>query len=171
MTYGLMLSRAVSSSDAKQKYINGHFCYEDKLVILTNGFGIIRHISFLYDYFRNKHPKIMNEKKFGSPNTEKAVGNPSSSKPVLSDFFTLHPHFNLGTFLGDSAFDKIDTYGFLKNDFHFRKVLIPYSPRNENRLDKVGYSSYGNPSCPNDSNLNTKYLGFCRGKGCSDRYK
>ena len=153
MAYGLMPSRAASSPDVKQQYINGHFCYADKFTILTNGLGIIRHISFLDDDFRNKHPEIPNEKKFGSPDTDKAVGDSTSLKPVLSDFFTLHPHFNLDIFLGDSAFDAIDTYGFLKNDFHFSKVRIHYNPRNESCLDKVGYNPYGYPTCPNDSSL------------------
>ena len=30
MAYGLMLSQAASSPDAKHQYINGHFCYADK---------------------------------------------------------------------------------------------------------------------------------------------
>lgn len=37
MAYGLMPSQAVSCTDAKQMYINGHFCYADKFAILTNG--------------------------------------------------------------------------------------------------------------------------------------
>lgn len=47
MAYRLMPSQASASSDAKQQYINGHFCYADKLAILTNGLSIIRHIPFL----------------------------------------------------------------------------------------------------------------------------
>lgn len=35
MAYGLMPSQAVSCLDAKQMYINGHFCYADKFAILT----------------------------------------------------------------------------------------------------------------------------------------
>lgn len=33
MAYGLMPSQADSSPDAKQQYINGHFCYADKFAI------------------------------------------------------------------------------------------------------------------------------------------
>ncbi len=83
MAYGLMPSRAASSPDAKQQYINGHFCYADKFAVLTNGLGIIRHI----------------------------------------DFFALHPHFKPDTFLGDSAFDTIDTYGSLKMSFISQRFL------------------------------------------------
>lgn len=36
MAYGLMPSQAASCPDAKQQYINGHFCYADKFSILTN---------------------------------------------------------------------------------------------------------------------------------------
>jgi len=46
---------------------------------------------------------------------------------------------------------SIDTYGFLKNEFHFSKALIPYNPRNESFLKKVGYNEYGYPTCPQDS--------------------
>ena len=41
MAYALMPSRAASCPDAKQQYINGHFCYADKFAVLTNGLGII----------------------------------------------------------------------------------------------------------------------------------
>lgn len=33
----------------KHMYINGYFCYSDKLSIITNYLGIIRHIAFMYD--------------------------------------------------------------------------------------------------------------------------
>ena len=71
----------------------------------------------------------------------------------------------------DAKQHTIDTYGFLKDEFHFSKVLIPYNPRNESSLDKVGYNSYGYPTCPKDSSLDMKYLGLCHEKGRADRYK
>ena len=52
MAYGLMPSQAASCPDAKQMYINGHFCYADKFGILTNGLGIVRDIVFFDDDFR-----------------------------------------------------------------------------------------------------------------------
>lgn len=136
MAYGLMPSQAASSPHAKQLYINGHFCHANEFAILTNGLGIIRHITFLDD-----------------------------------DFKQLHPHFQPNTFLGDSAFDTIDTYGFLKNEFHFSRALIPYNTRNESSLDKVGYNLYGYPTCPKDPSLDMKYLGHCHEKGRADRDK
>ncbi len=63
MAYGLMPSQAVSCPDAKQMYINGHFCYADKFAILTNGLGIVRHISFIDDDdFKDSHPDRLKRK-------------------------------------------------------------------------------------------------------------
>lgn len=171
MAYGLMPTSATSCPEAKQQYINGHFCYADKFAILTNGLGIVRHIAFLDDDFKAAHPEMPVEKKSDSPDEDKSIGDSSSLKPVLSDFFTLHPGFHPNTFLGDSAFDTIETYGFLKDEFHFSKALIPYNPRNESTLEKVGYNIYGYPTCPKDNSLDMKYAGHCHEKGRSDRDK
>ncbi len=171
MAYGLMPSQAASSSDAKQMYINGHFCYADKFSIVTNGLGIVRHITFLDDDFKKQHPDIEFNKKSDSPDEDKSIGDSSALKPILQDFFKLHPDFHPTIFLGDSAFDSIDTYTFLKEDFKFKKALIPYNPRNESSLKKVGYNEYGYPLCPNDTSLVMKYCGICREKGRADRIK
>lgn len=171
MAYGLMPSQTDSSPDAKQQYINGHFCYADKFAILTNGLGIIRHISFLDEDFKSSHPEMSVAKKSDSPDEDKSIGDATSLKPVLSDFFTLHPDFHPHTFLGDSSFDTIETYGMLLNDFHFSRALIPYNPRNESSLKKVGYNEYGYPTCPNDASLSMKYCGITREKGRADRIK
>ena len=171
MAYGLMPSKAAKSPAAKQLYINGHFCYADKFAILTNGLEIVRHISFLDDDFKKNHPEIPVDKKSDSPDEDKSIGDYKALKPVLSDFFDLHPNFHPDTFLGDSAFDAIDTYGFLKDEFHFSKALIPYNSRNESSLPKVGYNIYGYPTCPGDEHVNMKYLGLCREKDRADRIK
>lgn len=171
MAYHLIPTCAASCPDAKQQYINGHFCYADKFSIPTNGLGIARHITFLDDGFKNAHPEIPVEKKSDSPDEDKSVGDSSSLKPILSDFFALHPGFHPDTFLGDSAFDTIETYGFLKDEFHFSKAVIPYNPRNESPLEQVGYNIYGYPTCPKDSGLGMKYAGHCHEKGRSDRDK
>ena len=171
MAYGLMPSQAASSPDAKQQYINGHFCYADKFAILTNGLGIIRHITFLDEDFKSSHPEMSVAKKSDSPDEDKSIGDATSLKPVLSDFFTLHPDFHPHTFLGDSSFDTIETYGMLLNDFHFSRALIPYNPRNESSLKKVGYNEYGYPTCPNDASLSMKYCGITREEGRADRIK
>ena len=139
--------------------------------MLTNGLGIVRHITFLDDDLKAAHPEIPVEKKSDSPDEDKSIGDSSSLKPILSDFFQLHPHFHPDTFLGNSAFDAIETYGFLKDEFHFSKVLIPYNPRNESTLKKVGYNEYGYPTCPEDPSLAMKHLGITREKGRADRIK
>ena len=158
--------------DAKQMYFNGHFCYADKFAILTNGLGIVRHISFVDDAdFKAAHPDLVVEKKTDSPDEDKSVDDASSLVPVLQDFFSLHPNFHPDTFLGDSAFDSVDLYGKLFHDFHFSKALIPYNPRNESSLKKVGYNAYGYPTCPNDASLTMKYCGSTKEKGRADRGK
>lgn len=172
MAYGLMPSQAAACPDAKQMYINGHFCYADKFAILTNGLGIVRHISFVDDDdFKTAHPELTIDKKTDSPDEDKSIGDASALVPVLQDFFSLHPDFHPDTFLGDSAFDCAELYGTLFHDFHFSKALIPYNPRNESSLKKVGYNEYGYPTCPNDSSLAMKYCGITREKGRADRIK
>jgi len=171
MAYGLMPPHAASSPDAKQQYINGHFCYADKFAILTNGLGIVRHIAFLDDNFKIAHPELSVDKKSDSPDEDKSIGDSMSLKPVLHDFFSLHPEFHPDTFLGDSAFDNIDVYSSLKGDFGFNRALIPYNPRNESDLVKVGYNEYGYPVCPNNNSLDMKRLGVCHEEGRADRVK
>lgn len=171
MAYGLMPSASVSSPDAKQMYINGHFCYADKFGILANGFGIVRDIVFLDDDFKAHHPELPVEKKSDSPEEDKTISDSPALKPILSDFFAAHPDFHPDTFLGDAAFDSADIYGFLINDFGFQKALIPYNPRNESTLKKVGFNDYGYPTCPNDPSLAMKCCGSTKEKGRSDRTK
>ncbi len=172
MAYALMPSHAASSPDAKQMYINGHFCYADKFAILTNGLGIVRHISFIDDTdFKASHPELNVEKKTDSPDADKSVWDASALVPVLSDYFSLHPDFHPDTFLGDSAFDSPELYGKLFHNFHFSRALVPYNPRNQSPLKKVGYNPYGYPTCPNDPSLSMKYCRITKEKGCSDRIK
>lgn len=60
--YGSMPSHASANPEIKQLYINGHFCYVFKFGIVTNGLGIIRHISFYNKDFMTSHPDIVVEK-------------------------------------------------------------------------------------------------------------
>ena len=68
MAYGLMPSQAASCPDAKQQYINGHFCYADKFAILTNGLGIVRHITFLDDDFNGHVERVIRSYSVGRAN-------------------------------------------------------------------------------------------------------
>ena len=123
MAYDLMPSLAASCPDARQMYINGHFCYADKFAILTNGLGIVRHISFLDDdSFKSSHPELTVEKKSGSFDEDKSVG--------------------------DASFDSAKLYGALFHDFHFSKALIPYNPRNESTLKKSVTMNTAIPPAP-----------------------
>lgn len=171
MAYGLMPSHAASCPHAKQQYINGHFCYADKFGLLTNGLGIVRNIVFLDDSFQSSHPELPVGKKSDSPEEDKTISDSAALKPILSDFFAAHPDFHFDTFLGDAAFDSAEIYGCLQNDFGFQKALIPYNPRNESTLKKVGFNEYGYPTCPNDSSLDMKYCGVTKENGRSDRIK
>ena len=60
--YGNMPSYATANPEIKQLYINGHFCYVFKFGIVTNGLGIIRHISFYNKDFisLNERSKLKN---------------------------------------------------------------------------------------------------------------
>ena len=60
--YGSMPSHASANPEIKQLYINGHFCYVFKFGIVTNGLGIIRHISFYNKNFMVSHPDIVVER-------------------------------------------------------------------------------------------------------------
>ena len=60
--YGSMPSHASANPEIKQLYINGHFCYVFKFGIVTNGLGIIRHISFYSKSFMSSHPDIVVER-------------------------------------------------------------------------------------------------------------
>ena len=171
MIYSLMPSHAFANSDVKQLQINGHFCYAVKFAIVTNGLGVPRHIAFVDDDFKKKHPEIPVEKKSDSPDEDKSIGDGRLLKPVLSDYLKAHPEFRHDTFMGDSAFDSIDTYAFLMNDCKFKRTLIPLNPRNTSSLPEPGFDENGRPLCPFDNLLPMKYAGITRGKNRSTRYK
>ncbi|PUU90622.1 MAG: transposase [Halanaerobium sp.] len=166
-----MPSSAQVNKEIKQLYINGHFCYVYKAGIVTNGLGVIRHISFFDDEFKDNHPEIPVEKKSDSPDEDKSIGDSTSLKPVLEDYFNLHNH-HYSTFIADSAFDSYQTYPFLIKDFGFDKAVIPLNSRNSSSdLPQPDYNENGWPLCPKDSSLPMKPNGWCRGKNRSPRFK
>ena len=125
MAYGLMPSSASANEKIKQLFINGYFCYVYKFAIMTNCLGIVRNISFLDDDFRSCHPEITVDKKSDSPGEDKSIGDSKALKPVLNDYFDMHPDFKYDTFLGDSSFDSFETYRFLIEDKSSRKLSFP----------------------------------------------
>jgi hypothetical protein len=166
--YSQMPECAAANPFVKQQYINGHFCYAFKAGILSNGFGIIRDIAFFDEDFKRHHPEIVT-KKTDNPEFDKEISDSVSLKPVLGDFFKKHPTFSYGTFLGDSAFDKYDTYSMLRKDFKFKRMAIPLNKRNSGN-SSVEYDDNGTPVCPLDKTPMI-YIGKCGGKNRSLRFK
>ncbi len=166
--YSLLPSESKTNPDAKQQYINGHFCYAVKLGIVTNGLGICRHISFFDSEFQDFHPEIAQQRS-DNPDENKELGDSSSLKPVLSDFFSAHHSFSYGTFIGDSAFDSYDNYSLLKNQFGFERACIPLNTRNSKKQDAY-FDEFGKPICPVDRTP-FLYLGKSGGQNRSVRFK
>ena len=161
--YASMPSHASANPEIKQLYINGHFCYVFKFGIVTNGLGIIRHISFYNKDFLEAHPDIVVEKKSDSPDEDKCVHDSKLLIPTLKDFFAKHPLLNPQTFLGDAAFDTAALYKELLtgNTFgvnrHFSKAYIPLNARAGLENQDYTANENGIPCCPNDPSLSMKY--------------
>lgn len=157
--YGSMPSHAAANPAIQQMYINGHFCYSYKFGILTNGLGIVRHISFYNKDFLDSHPEIIVEKKDKSPDEDKSLADAKALIPTLDDFFKKHPLINPSTFLGDSAFDSISIYKYLLEDCCFKKAYIPL--KNKLSVPGVDYKTDENgiPCCPKNDLLPMKREG------------
>lgn len=166
--YNLMPGASQTNPDARLQYINGHFCYALKAGIVTNGLGIPRHISVFDDDFRKKHPEIV-EKKSDNPDCDKEIGDSTSLKPVLNDFYETHKKLRYKTFIGDSAFDSYDNYSMLKNDLKFERACIPLNLRNS-KSQNASFNEYGTPICPADG-TEFFYLGKSGGEHRSVRFK
>ena len=140
---------------SQQLYINGNFCYVFKFGIVTNGLGIIRHISFYNKDFMTSHPDIV-LKRNPIPDEDKCVHDSKLLIPTLKDFFSRHPLINPKTFLGDVAFDTVDLYKNLLtgNTFgdnkHFSKAYIPLDARSGLENQNYTINEDGIPGCPHD---------------------
>lgn len=175
--YGSLPSHASANPEISQLYINGHFCYAFKFGIITNGLGIIRHISFYNKDFINSHPEISVNKKSDSPVEDKCVHDSRLLIPTLKDFFKMHPLINPKVFLGDAAFDSAALYKELLSGDTFgdnRHFSIAYIPLNSRaHLENVDYTinEEGIPCCPYDSSLTMKYEGTSKLRSGVKRYK
>ena len=160
--YGSMPSHASANPEIKQLYINGHFCYVFKFGIVTNGLGIIRHISFYNKDFMKSHPDIVVEKKSDSPDEDKCVHDSKLLIPTLKDFFARHPLINPKVFLGDAAFDTVGLYKNLLtgstfgDNKHFTKAYIPLNTRSGLENHDYTINENGIPCCPHDASLPMK---------------
>ena len=168
--YSLLPETAAANPFVKQQYINGHFCYAQKSGLLFNGLGIIRHISFFDECFKDKHPETISQKT-DNPDLDKEISDAVSLKPVLFDFYEAHPHFwrSYHTFLGDSSFDSYDIYSMLRNDFKFERMCIPLNPRNSSSAHS-DFDDNGTPLCHIDKTPFV-YHSICRGKNRSVSFK
>lgn len=166
--YSLLPKESAANREIRQQYINGHFCYALKAGIVTNGLGIVRHISFFDDTFQKKHPES-ELRKTDDPAKDKTLGDSSALNPVLSDFFKAHPSMRFSTFIGDSAFDSYEIYSLLKNKFGFSRAVIPLNLRNSKTSDAC-LDENGTPVCPLDQ-TKFRYLGKSGGKNRSLRFK
>ncbi|MBM6927598.1 transposase, partial [Pseudoflavonifractor phocaeensis] len=72
--YSFLPDTANKCINAKQQYINGHFCYAVKAAIVTNGLGIPRHIQIFDDDFKAAHPDIV-EAKTDNPDIDKEISD------------------------------------------------------------------------------------------------
>lgn len=167
---------ASSDSTIRKMYANGHFCYGRKFGIITNGLGIPRHIDFFDDDFKKKHKDFIFEDNTESPDYDKSLSDNKSLKPILSDFFSLHPSFKHDIFLGDAAFDAHSTYEFLlKEDDNgnalYQKAFIPLNSRATTSTPKCPINENGIPVCPSDYSILMQHAGICHEKGRADRIK
>lgn len=107
------------------------YIYADKFSILINKPGVTQHITFLGDDSKEAHPEIPTVKKSDSLDGDKSIADFSFFHPILTNYLALHPQFSPNNFIADSAFDTIETYGFLKKEFHFskRRFLITFATK------------------------------------------
>ena len=166
--YSTMPNFAAANPFVEQQYINGHICYAFKAGILTNGLGIVRDINFFDDDFKRRHPEVIS-KKTDNPELDKVIGDSTSLKPVLSDFFERHPSFSYKTFIGDGSFDSYDNFKMLRDEFNFKRVAIPLNSRNSSSAHG-DFDDNGTPVCPIDKTPFT-FIGNSGGINRSQRFK
>ena len=169
--YNSLPKFADSQKHARVSYINGGFHYSIKFAILTNGFGIPRYVQLIDKEFSHKH-QILKHCFTNNPINDKMASDSAIFLPVLNDFFKYQQYFSFSTFMADSAFDKVDYYTSLFENFHFSRVLIPINDRNTNKDISKDHISFkeNTPFC-NKSQMFMKYNGVTKGKGRSTRLK
>ena len=155
--YASMPTSASSNHEVKQQYINGHFCYAYKFGIITNGLGIVRFIDFYNKNYLASHSDIVVEKKAKSLDEYKSLADSKALLPTLKDFKTRHPGIKPSIFFGDAAFDTIEIYKSLFEDFNFTKAFIPLKANLSIYNVKYTFDENGILCCPHDSSLPMKH--------------
>ncbi len=169
IAYGTMPKQSSVDEDIKFFYVNGGFHYAHKFGLLTNAFGIVRHIAFVDKEFIEKNPLSHTN----SPEEDKTLGDSSLLEPMLKNFYRIiDPKFKFHTFLADSALDKYEHYPMLMKQFNFNRVLIPINRRNTKISTDTEFplNEIGTPVC-SKYNLPFKNGGISREKNRSTRVK
>jgi hypothetical protein len=167
--FGNMPKKASANSDIKFAYLNGHFGYYLKAVIITDGLGIIQDIQFpddIKEFTNDKMPKEIKDE-----------FDAISLIPSLELFKTKHDLSQFNNFLGDSGFDAVDNYKYL-----YQNDLQPFISINkraaksckstlftkDNDDTNFYYDEQGNLICKQES-VKMKYNGTFKEKGRATR--
>jgi len=148
-----------SNHDAKLTYLNGHFGYYLKVILSTNGFGLVRDINF-YNTDNSLETDL-------TPQETKDSFDAKSLIPSLETLFAFHPYLYFKYFLGDSGFDAAENYAYL----YERGItpIISLNPRNKSSLPSTLFTDEGIPLCPNNGNLPMVYTGIIKSESRADR--
>lgn len=167
--FGKMPKKASANPDIKFAYLNGHFGYYLKAVIITDGNGIIQDIQFPDDIKEFSNDKM--------PKEIKDEFDAISLIPSLELFKTKHDLSQFNSFLGDSGFDAVDNYKYLyQNDL---QPFIPINKRGakscestlftkDNDDTNFYYDDQGNLICKQES-VKMKFNGPLKENGRADR--
>jgi len=169
IAYSQMPKHAEADENIKLQYINGHFCYAHKAVVMSNALGIIRHLDFCDNIEAAFDTSDSSPE--DSPEAIKVRWDGKLLKPSMDSFFKHHPSFSIKALAADSGFDDPHNYKYLFKE-HNILPIIDLNPRNSNNsLPKPGINEDGIPTCPNDPSLPMKWDGCSGGKNRSFRIK
>jgi len=106
-------------------YINGHFAYAHKLMLITDGLDIIKDIIFLDESFKDKYNVDLNYYNYDDLKEAKTASDSAALIPSLRSFLKNRSNKSYNIFPGDSGFDANKNYTVLIDELNFKKVLIP----------------------------------------------
>lgn len=175
LAYSQMPKSAEADNNIKLQYINGHFCYAHKTVVMSNALGILRHMDFC-----DNLPNPTTSQDSDSPSDVSPENTPEEIKvrwdgklliPSMNNFFNHHPNFFIESFAADSGFDEPANYEYLFKE-HGILPIIDLNPRgSKDGFGIPGINEDGIPTCPDDPTLPMKWNGPCSGKNRSFRNK
>jgi hypothetical protein len=145
-----MSKKANSNNDFTLSYLNGHFGYYQKAMIITNGIGVLQDIQFpdkIQEFCDNKMPAEVKDEY-----------DSKTLIPSLELFFSKHPYKHFSYFLADSGFDGYDNYKYIT-----KKGMTPIIPLNKRSgLAKANCFRYSKNNINNDFYFNSKGFLICR---------